>query len=103
MKRGIFSGLAALGVIGVIAGLGAAPASAQSYDYRGWRDVQGIRSDMRDIHGDNRAVAHDRMNLRRDYAHHDYRAVQEDRRNLRQDLRNRAVDRGDLRHDDHHW
>ncbi len=103
MKRGIFNGLAALSVIGVVVGVGATSASAQVYDYRGWRDMQGIRSDMRDIHGDNRAVAHDRANLRRDYAHHDYRAVQEDRRNLRQDLRSRAIDSRDLHHDTHRW
>ncbi len=103
MKRGVLTGLVALSLLGIAGGLTAQSASAQSYDYRGWRDVQGIRTDMRDIHGDNRAIGRDRAMLRRDYARHDYRAVQEDRRNLRQDLRARGMDRRDLRHDQTHF
>jgi len=96
MKRGIMTGLAALGVIGMFAGLGATSASAQGYDYHGWSDVPGIRADMRAVRGDNRAVARDRAQLRRDFASHNYAAVRGDRRVLRSDLRNRAVDRSNL-------
>jgi hypothetical protein len=102
MKRGILTGLAALSLVGVVGTL-ALPASAQSWGYRGNRDRQAIHEDVRGLRSDNRAIGHDRAELRRDLSYGNYHAAREERRELRQDARARAVDRGDLRHDTHHF
>jgi len=97
MKRGILTGMAALGFIGLAGSMTAMPASAQWGSHH-----QAIRQDRHDIHADNRSIRHDRMAVRRDLAYGHYHAAEAARRDLHQDMHARRTDHRDLRHDAHH-